>query len=319
MSFESPLVLLGLLVLPLLAWWYVGQQRQRARAASAFVAPKLTESVAAQRPGWRRHIPMLAFALAVAVLIIAGARPQRSVAKPVTNGAVMLADDISGSMQATDVAPSRLRSALRSARRFVAEVPSSVQVGVLEFARRSAVLQSPTSNHALTIDALSRVPQTSGGTAVGVALTLAMNELDHVPRVGGKLPPGAIVLISDGASNVGISPLDVARQAKARHIPIYTVSVGTPNGTIAIRHGSQTTTAPVPVSREQLGEIARLSGGKTFTASDSAGVRVAYQRLAARLGKKHVKQEVTTSFAGFGLVLLALGSVMTLRWFGRLV
>ena len=319
MSFREPLILLGLLVLPLLAWWYVRQQRERARAASAFVAPKLTESVAVHRPGWRRHLPMLAFALAVAVLIVAGARPQRSVAKPVTNGAVMLAEDTSASMQATDVAPSRLRAALRAARRFVSEVPSSVRVGLLEFARRPTALQSPTTDHALTTNALSQVPRTSGGTAVGAALTLAMTELTHLRRVDGKLPPGAIVLISDGASNVGISPLDVARQARSQHIPIYTVSVGTPNGTIAIPHGSQTTTAPVPVSRTQLTEIARLSGGKTFTASDTSGVRAAYERLAARLGKKHVTQEVTASFAGFGLVLLALGSVMTLRWFGRLI
>jgi Ca-activated chloride channel family protein len=201
----------------------------------------------------------------------------------------------------------------------VHEVPTTIQVGLLEFARRPTVVQSPTSNHALTIDALSRVPRTSGGTAVGVSLLTAINELRHVHRVAGKLPPGAIVLISDGASNVGISPLDVARQARARHIPVYTISVGTSNGTIPIRHGSQTVTTPVPVSRAQLVQIATLSGGKAFTASDTAGVRTAYERLAGRLGKKTVKQEITTSFAGIALGLLVLGGVLTLRWFGRLV
>jgi Ca-activated chloride channel homolog len=319
MSFAAPLVLLGLLAVPLVGWWYVTQQRRRALAAAAFAAPKLTASVAPRGPGWRRHVPMLAFGLALVVLIVAVARPQRSVAKPVTDGVVMLADDTSSSMQATDVAPSRLQAALRSARRFVNQVPSAVQVGLLEFARRSTVLQSPTTNHALTIAALSTVPRTSGGTAVGVALTTAMNEIKSVPRVAGKRPPGAIVLISDGASNVGESPLAVARQARAEHIPVYTVSVGTPNGTIVIRQGSRSTTAPVPVSREQLSQIASLSGGKAFTASDSAGVKAAYERLAARLGKKHVEEEITTSFVGIGLALLALGSVMTLWWFGRLV
>lgn len=316
MSFANPLVLLGLLAIPLIAWWYAGQQRGRARAAAAFVAPRLSASVAPRRPRWRRHVPMLAFALALVALIIAGARPQRSVAKPVTDGAVMLADDTSSSMQATDVAPSRLRAALRAARRFVAQVPSTVQVGLLEFARTPTVVQSPTGNHALTTDALSRLPRTSGGTAVGVALTTAINELKGVPRVAGKLPPGAIVLISDGASNVGISPLDVARQARADHIPVYTISVGTPSATIAGAHGSR---APVPVDRGQLAQIASLSGGKAFAASDTAGVSAAYQGLAARLGKKHVKQEITTSFAGIALALLVLGSVLTLRWFGRLV
>jgi Ca-activated chloride channel family protein len=319
MSFAEPLVLVGLLAVPLLGWWYVSQQRWRTRAASAFVVPKLTESVAAHRPGWRRHVPMLAFALALVALILAVARPQRSVAKPVTDGVVMLADDTSGSMQATDVAPSRLRAALRAARRFVNEVPSTVQVGVLEFARHPTVLQSPTTDHALTVSALSAVPRTSGGTAVGVALTTAMNEIKGVRRVAGKHPPGAIVLISDGASNVGISPLQVARQARAEHVPIYTISVGTASGTITIRQDGATTTAPVPVSREQLAEIATLSAGKTFRASDTHGLSAAYNRLAARLGKKHIKEDITTSFAGIGLALLALGSVMTLRWFGRLV
>lgn len=317
MTFVDPLVLVALLAIPLLVWWYAGEQRRRARAASAFVAPPLTESVAPRRPRWRRHLPMAAFALALVALIVAVARPQRSVAKPVTNGAVMLADDTSSSMQATDVTPSRLRASLGAARRFLADVPSTVQVGLLEFARTPTVLQSPTTNHSLTDSALSRLPRTSGGTAVGVALTTALGELKNLPRVSGRLPPGAIVLISDGASNVGVSPLDVARHAASEHVPIYTISVGTSNGTITGIRGTRAVS--VPVETQQLGQIARLSGGRAFRASDDAGVSAAYRRLAARLGTKHVNEEITTSFAGIALALLALGSVLTLRWFGRLI
>jgi Ca-activated chloride channel family protein len=262
---------------------------------------------------------MVAFVLALTVLIVAAARPQRSVAKPITDGAVMLADDTSSSMQATDVAPSRLGAAERAAKRFLSEVPAAVQVGLLEFASTPRVLQSPTSDHALTKAALARAPRTSLGTAVGQAILTAASELRSVPRVHGKLPPGAIVLISDGASNVGVSPLTVARRAAAWHIPIYTVSVGTPNGTIQITRGSQTRTASVPVDREQLAQVARLSGGRAFTAANAAGVRAAYDRLATRLGDKQVKEEITASFAGLGLALLLLGSALTLRWFGRLV
>lgn len=319
MSFGNPAVLLGLLAIPLLVRWYVGRQHARGRAASAFVAPHLTESVAPRRPRWRRHVPMLAFVLSLAVLILAAARPQRSIAKPTTDGAVMLADDISSSMQATDIAPSRLRAAQRAAKRFLSEVPSAVQVGLLEFTWAPTVLQSPTTDHALTKAALARVPRTSGGTAVGEAMLTAASELRSLPRIGRKLPPGAIVLISDGASNVGVSPLTVARQAAAWHIPVYTVSVGTPSGTIQVKHGAQTVAAPVPVDRDQLAQIARLSGGRAFTAANAAGVRAAYDHLAARLGKKQVKQEITASFAGLGLALLVLGSALTLRWFGRLV
>lgn len=319
MSFEDPAVLLGLLAIPLLVRWYVGRQRRRAEAASAFVAPHMTESVAPHRPRWRRHLPMLAFALALAVLIVAAARPQRSVANPITDGAVMLADDTSSSMQATDVAPSRLRAAQRAAERFLSEVPSAVQVGLVEFDWTPTVLQSPTGDHALTKAALARATRTSGGTAVGQAILASASELRSLPRIGGRLPPAAIVLISDGASNVGISPIIVARQAAAWHIPIYTVSIGTASGTIPIKRGSQTVTTPVPVNGGQLAEIAHLSGGRAFTAANAAGVRAAYDHLAARLGKKQVKEEITASFAGVGLVLLLLGSALTLLWFGRLV
>jgi Ca-activated chloride channel family protein len=319
MSFGNPLVLLGLLAIPVLIWWYAGRQRRRAQAASAFVAPHLTESVAPHRPRWRRHVPMLAFVLALAVLIVAAARPQRSVAKPTTDGAVMLADDISSSMQATDVAPSRLRAAERAAERFLSKVPSTVQVGLLEFASTPKLLQSPTSEHALTKAALARAPQTSSGTAVGEALLTATSAVRSVPRIDGKRPPGAIVLISDGASNVGISPLTIARRAAAWHIPIYTVSVGTADGTIQIKHGTASRTARVPVDPQQLAQIAHLSGGRAFTAADAAGVRAAYDHLAARLGTRRVKEEITAGLAGLGLALLLIGSALTLRWFGRLV
>ena len=319
MTFANPLVLVALLAIPLLVWWYSGQQRRRERAASAFVLPALTASVAPRRPGWRRHAPMIAFAFALAVLVLAAARPQRTVAKPVTDGAIMLADDVSSSMRATDVAPTREQAAQRAARHFLASVPSTVQVGLLAFARTPTVLQSPTTDHALTKSAVGRLPKFSGGTAVGDAILSAVHQLRSIPKIGGKRPPGAIVLISDGASNVGISPLQAAHEAHQLHIPVYTISVGTPNGTVPIKRGSQTVTGRVPVSREQLAEIARVSGGRTFETSDAAGVSAAYAHLAARLGHKQVKQEITASFAGGALVLLLLGGALSLRWFGRLV
>ncbi|MDQ6805393.1 MAG: VWA domain-containing protein [Actinomycetota bacterium] len=318
MSFASPLALLGLLAIPLLIIWYYGQQRRRMVAASAFVTPALTASVAPRRPRWRRHVPMLVIFLAIGVLIAAAARPQRSVAVPITNGAIMLANDVSSSMQATDVAPSRLSAAEAAAKRFLANVPSTVQVGLLEFARTPTLLQSPTTDHSLTANAFTEL-KTRGGTAVGVTILTAMNELMSLPLVHGKRPPGAIVLISDGASNVGGDPLAAARQSAHDHIPIYTVAIGTSGGTIQFKRHSQTVTAPVPVSPQQLGQIARLSGGRAFTASNAAGLSAVYTHLAAQLGRKHVKHEITASFAGGGLVLLLLGSALSLGWFGRLV
>jgi Ca-activated chloride channel family protein len=318
MSFASPFVLLALLAIPLAIRWYTGQQRRRARAAEAFVTPALTASVAPRRPRWRRHVPMLAFVLALAALIVAAARPQRSVAVPVTNGAIMLANDVSSSMQAKDVAPTRLLAAQHAAKVFVSRVPSTDQVGLLEFAKAPVVLQSPTTNHALVENALGQL-RSSGGTAMGDAILTALHELKSLRPVGGKRPPGAIVLISDGASNVGSDPLAAARQAAAQHVPIYTVALGTANGTIKIKRGSTTVTVTVPPSPQELAEVAHLSGGRAFTAADTGGLSTVYAHLAAQLGHKHVKHEITASFAGLGLALLVLGSVFSLRWFGRLV
>ena len=311
MSFAWPLILVGLLSIPLLVAWYVGQQRRRARAAEAFAAPRLTPSVAPRRPGWRRHAPMLVFAIAVGVLIAAAARPQQK-------GAVMLVNDVSSSMTATDVKPSRLGAAQQAAKQFIAGLPGGVQVGSLEFARRPVVLQSPTTDHSLTQDAIAHLQPGGGGTAIGDAITTAMRALARVPSQAGKRPPSAIVVLSDGASNVGSSSRAAAQQAAAQHIPIYTDSLGTPNGTISIKRGSRTATVPVPVSSQELSQIASNSKGREYSAADAAKLSAVYSKLATQLGHKHVKQEITASFAGGALVLLLLGSLMSLRWFGRL-
>jgi Ca-activated chloride channel family protein len=318
-SFSTPLVLLGLLAIPLLIRWYGAGQRRRAKAAGAFVSPALRPSVAPRSPGWRRHAPMLVFLVAIAVLILAAARPQETVAVPVDSAAVMLANDISDSMKATDIKPSRLAAAQQAELRFLAGLPSSVAVGLLEFARHPAVLQSPTTDRGLARSAIAQLRPGGGGTAIGDAITTALRVLDALPAQGGKRRPAAIVLLSDGGSNVGVSAALAARQAAARHIPIYTIALGTAHGTIQGKQGSRTATIPVPLSSQELGQIARDSGGRAYTAADSAKVSSVYAHLATQLGHKHVKREITASFAGGGLVLLLFGSVLSLGWFGRLV
>jgi Ca-activated chloride channel homolog len=318
-TFSSPLILVGLLAVPVLAVWYLRQQRRRRDVAATFAAPLLTESVTPRRPGWRRHAPMLVFAIAIALLIGAAAKPQRTVAVPVNSAAIMLLNDVSSSMSATDVAPSRLGAAKKAASTFVAGVPASVQVGLLEFARRPILLQSPTTDHPLTQGAIAALHPGGGGTAIGESLTTAVHVLTTLPRKEGKRPPGAIVLLSDGSSNVGPGPVAAAQQAKADHIPVYTISLGTPSGTIAIKKNGQTVNSPVPVSSQELAEIAQSSGGKAFTAADSSKASAVYAHLAVALGHKKVKQEITADVAGGGLVLLVVGGAMTLMWFGRII
>jgi len=318
MSFLDPAVLIALVAIPLLVVWYVRHQRQRENAASAFVTPALTASVAPNRPRWRRHVPMLAFVLALAVLIAAAARPERTVAVTVDNASIMLANDTSGSMAAKDVSPTRLAAAERAANRFLSTVPASVRVGLIEFNTTVALLQSPTTDHASVRSALAQL-RVTGGTAIGDALMRALKALQSEPKVNGKVPPAAIVLLSDGASDVGSDPITAAQQAAAAHIRIYTVELGTPNGTVTEKRGNRTVTVKVPPNPAQLAEIARVSGGQAFTASDAQGLNKVYERLGAELSHKKVKHEMTASFAGGGLVLLLVGSVGSLMWFGRLV
>jgi Ca-activated chloride channel homolog len=317
-SLAAPLVLLALLAIPGLALWYARQQRRRRAAAAAFASPVLAPSVAPRRPGWRRHAPIVALALALAVLIVAGARPRVTEAQPVKGAAIVLANDISNSMEATDVRPSRLAAAKLAAERFLNGVPSSVRVGQIEFARHPTVLQSPTLDRSLTRAAIESLHPGGGGTAIGDAIELAVHSLTTLPRQNGKRLPGAIVLLSDGGSNVGVSPLAAAAEAKAMHIPIYTIALGTPAGTIPGRRHGQPFTERVPVSTRALAAIASASGGHAYTAADSASASAVYAHLATELGHRKVKREITADLVGGGLALLLIGSAMSLAWFSRL-
>jgi Ca-activated chloride channel homolog len=319
-SFASPGFLVALLALPLLVAWYVGRQRERRRAAAAFAAPALTPSVVPRRPGWRRHVPALIAAIAIAALVVAAARPQTTVAVPQEQAAIMLLTDVSGSMLATDVAPSRLVAARRAAQRFVDRVPRKVQVGVMAFNQTPQVLQSPTRDRAAVADAL-RALTPSGGTATGEAVQATVRLLAARRTSDGKRPPAAIVLLSDGASTRGVDPVRAAQQAARLKIPVFTVALGTPGGTITVprRNGRGTVTRPVPPDPESLARIARASGGRAFAAADADRLSQVYERLGSQLGRKNEKREITAGFAGGALALLLLGAALSLRWFGRLI
>ena len=319
MSFAEPTVLLGLLALPVLVLWYLGEQRRRRVAAEAFAAPALHPSVAPLRPRWRRHVPLLALALALTVLLLAAAQPQRTVAVPIERASIMLTTDVSGSMTATDVKPNRLVAAKRAARAFADSVPARVNVGIVAFNQQSRVLQSPTTDREevkVAIDAM----EPSGGTATGEAILASMRSFDRRPGPTGRRPPAAIVLLSDGASTSGRDPIAAAREAKRQGIRVYTVTLGTPGGTITVpREGGGTVTQPVPPDPESLEEIARASGGRAFTADTAKGLAEVYEQLGSQLSHRDEKRQVTSAFAGGGLVLLLMAAAMSLRWFGRLI
>ncbi len=319
MSFQSPLLLLGLLLVPLAVLAYLGNERQRRASAASFAAPAVVGSVAPRTPGWRRHAPLAIFAIALALLVLALARPQTTVAVDVERASIMLATDYSGSMQATDVAPTRLQAARTSAEAFLDDVPETIRVGLVAFNHAARTVATPTTDRDVVRSAIEAL-QPSGGTASGEALDAALTALEGQTDDGGVRVPAAVILLSDGASTRGRDPVDIAARAKRLRIPVYTVALGTPTGTIEVKTASGATiTRAVPPDVASLREVAEISGGQAFNATDSNALSTAYEKLGSRLGKRDEQREITAGFAGGALALLAAGGLLSLHWFRRLV
>jgi len=312
MSFQQPLLLLALLAVPLAAAAYVIAERRRRRRGHAFASPATAASVVPRRPGFRRHVPPALGLLALAGLLAALARPQVSVAVPAEQASIVLAMDHSGSMQATDVAPSRLEATVAAGERFLEEVPDRVRVGGVVFDHRAEAVQAPTRDREALRLALREKMRPSGGTATGDALATSLAMLQARRAQDGKRPPAAVVLLSDGESTHGRDPLPVADRARELGIPVYTVALGTSTGTLP--DGER-----VPPDTEALREIAERSGGRAFAASEAGALREVYERLGSQVATEREDREITAMFAGGALALLVGGSGLSLLWFRRLV
>jgi Ca-activated chloride channel homolog len=319
-SFREPLLLVLLALVPLALVAYVLAGRRRRRYAVRYTNVPLLAGVAGR--SWGRHVPPALALLALAALVLAVARPERTVAAEVQQGTVMMVTDTSGSMRATDVAPNRLVAAQRAARDFTDDLPDEFRLGLVSFSSAASQQTPPTTDRAQTraaIDALSA----RGGTAMGDGLRLGLRAAtSRIPdAVGGaRRLPGAIVLLSDGKNTHGDNdPLEVARRARRERVPIYAVALGTANGVLQHTHPDGTTsTEPVPPDTDTLQEIARITGGRYFNVQDADRLESIYANLGTRLGAQERKEEVTVAFAGGGLVLLIVGGAMSLLWFGRL-
>jgi Ca-activated chloride channel homolog len=315
-NFGSPAVLLALFAIPVIIGIYALAQRRRRRYVVRFTAVPVLAGVMASGgvSRWRRHLPAALLLAALATLLVALAKPQTTVAVPVEKASVMLVTDQSGSMRADDVSPSRLAAAQQAARDFLGKVPKELQVGAVSFSDVPQSVSPPTTDRddvRSLIDGLNA----DGGTAAGDALQSALDALDDA-GVGGKgRPPAAIILLSDGATTTGADPVAVAREAGKRDIPIYTVALGTPDGTVPGGFGGS---IPVPPDPETLQAISKASGGTAYTANDADQLSGVYENLGSRLGTKKEEREITAVFAGGGLILLLGAAFAGLSTTGRL-
>jgi len=314
MSFSSPLALLCLFAVPLAILVHLATQRRRRRYPVRFPALATLASVVSAEPQWRRHAPFALLTLALAVLAFSLARPQRTIAVPVQRASVVLVTDVSRSMSATDVSPTRLEAARSAAQGFLDKVPAGLRVGLVAFSDAAQTLQTPTTDHELVSSALDTL-QPINGTFTGAGLQAALDDLQF-PRGSSreKRPPSAIVLLSDGVATDGTRAFNVAGEARRLGVPIYTVALGTEQGTI-VNNGRLVPVQPDP---EALRRIASLSDGEAFMAEDADQLTAVYDRLGSQIGTKSAKQEITVWFAGAALLLLGAALVSSLRFGGRL-
>jgi Ca-activated chloride channel family protein len=270
-----------------------------------------------------RHVPPVLFGIAMVLLLAAAARPMLPVMLPANAATVILAMDVSGSMRADDVAPTRLGAAKAAARDFVARLPSGVRVGVVAFSDDGQLVQPPVVDREKILSAIDWL-QSQGGTAIGGGLLIALQALFPDQRFlrDARAPTGpdaaafAVILLTDGQNSSGPDPLDVARLAAGVGVRVYTVGIGTPNGQIGDERGRRTA---VGIDEKALTRIATLTGGEYFYASSAPDLRNVYSRLGARVAVSKTETEVGALFCAAAALIATLSAGLSLLWYGRVL
>lgn len=318
MTFEWPLALLALLVVPALVVLYVRRERRRIDFAGRFANPALLPNLVARPVGRRRHVPLALLLLALSTMLVGVARPRATVAVPREEATIVVAIDVSTSMTSKDVAPTRLVAARRAARAFVADVPEKFRVGLVSFAGRAIPVVPPTVDRTAFENGLA-VLRPAEGTALGDAIRLSVDLARRSGQSSDRPPPAAVVVVSDGAQTVGrVQAAAAARRARALRTPVYTVVLGTPNGTIErTLLGGYKEITRVPANPQALETVARVSGGTFFTAADSDDLKRVYEELGSQLGTRDEEREITDYFSAGAAMFLLAGAVLSTAWFRR--
>lgn len=353
MEFHSPTMLWLLLAVPLLIAVYILAQRRRKKFAVRFGSLMLMKQAVVRGPGWRRHIPPALFLLALAVLIFALARPETIVTLPAREGTVILTMDVSGSMNASDMEPSRLEASKAAARAFVEKQPEGVRIGVVSFSDNASIVQSPTSDRAEVIASINRLrPQRS--TAIGRGLLASLDAIfagdnteaafampyqqvpgqrDRNPYAGratpipsptanwtpvpkGSYSPAVIVLLTDGENNQYPPPLEIIDQVVNRGVRVFTVGLGSAAGIVLSNQGRAMRTR---LDEATLKKIAEQTDGLYFNASSEKDLRSIYENLSLQLVMRSEKQEITWELAGVAIIFLLVAGTLSMLWFNRVL
>jgi Ca-activated chloride channel homolog len=334
MTFIWPPMLAFLVLIPLFVWVYWRLQRKRRQMAEQYGNFTITSGNVTRRLGIRRHIPSMFFLVALTLMIIALARPEALIGVPRIEGTVILAFDISGSMAADDLEPTRLEAAKAAAEDFVQRQPPTVQIGVVVFSDSGLAIQQPTYDQDDVLVAIRRLDP-ARATSLGNGMLVSLNVIDTnagettnyysnltpVPTLTPTpVPPGtytsnAIVMLTDGENTNEPDPLEVAQSAADRGVRIYTIGIGSAKGTTLNVEGFNVFTQ---LDEALLQQIAQLTGGSYYNAESREELIDIYNNLNRQFVIKPEPMEITSILAGISILMLLIGGAVSLLWFGRL-
>ena len=341
MNFLWPDWLWSLLLLPALVLAYLALLKRRKKHTVRLASVALVKQALGSGPGWRRHVPPALLLVAVAVLLLASARPVVKLKLPSRDQTIILAMDVSGSMRATDVKPNRMVAAQEAAKAFVAGLPRTVRVGVVSFAGTAAVVQAPTYSREDVVAAIDRF-QMQRATAIGSGLILSLATLfpeegiDLSQITGARPMPGeavkekkpftpvepgsygsaAVILLTDGQRTTGPDPMEAAKMAAERGVKVFTVGIGTKAGETS---GFEGWSMRVRLDEDTLKNIANATRANYFYAGTAEDLLQVYQGLSSRLIVETKETEISALLAAAGALLALLAAGLSVWWFGRVM
>ncbi|MBO0868720.1 MAG: VWA domain-containing protein [Micromonosporaceae bacterium] len=312
--FLEPVWLLGIIPVLGVAAVYVWRQLRRRSYAVRFTNVELLRTLAPRGLGYRRHLAAGAFLLTLLTLACALARPSTDARQPLERATIMVAIDVSLSMQSTDVAPSRIAAAQQAAKDFVKQLPAGYNVGLVSFAKSANVLVSPSKDRAAVTQAIDSL-QLAEATATGEAVFTCLSAIQSVPADGANgAPPARIVLLSDGYRTAGRTIEDAAAASAQANVPVSTIAFGTDEGVVQIQGQTQR----VPVDRASLQKLADTTKGHYYEAASLSQLKQVYQDMGSSIGYKTVPREITQWYVGIAMLFAFSAAGMSLLWTSRL-